>query len=144
MSSRRPIGPAFLAAVFVLVCGAAGVLGDCYPLHVGFMWPMHQPVYYPYESIIETEAAQRSTFSVIDVHNQRFRPCTTWPRAAVPAGLGLPHLGVQLPPSVNGDGNVNAAEYAAFEWRAVDDMNCDAMPDFGDINAFVALLTGGG
>jgi len=90
VSSRRPIGPAFLAAVFVLVCGVAGVLGDYYPIHVGFMSHMHQPVYYPYESIIETEAAQRFSFSVIDVHNQRFRPCTTWPRAAVPAGLGLP------------------------------------------------------
>jgi len=30
--------------VFVLVCGAAGVLGDYYPLHVGFMSHMHQPV----------------------------------------------------------------------------------------------------
>jgi hypothetical protein len=95
MGSRKPVWQALLAAG-VLVCGAPRGLTDYYPIHVGFMWHMHQPIYYPYESIIETEAAQRFSFSVIDVHNQRFGPYTTWPRDAVDAGLDLPHLGAQV------------------------------------------------
>src|SRR5207245_5244316 len=46
--------------------------------------------------IIQTEAAWHYSFSVIDVHNQRFGPYTTWPRDAIQAGLGLANLGAQV------------------------------------------------
>ena len=95
MNSQQPAWRTILAAWLVLACGGAA-LADYYPIHVGFLWHMHQPIYYPYESIIDTDAAQRFSFSVIDVHNQRFGPYTTWPRDAVQAGLGLAHLGAQV------------------------------------------------
>ncbi|MCK4341558.1 MAG: hypothetical protein KAY37_07545 [Phycisphaerae bacterium] len=65
-------------------------------IHVGFLWHMHQPIYYPYESLIDTDYYNRFSFSVVDVHNQRFGPYTTWPYDAVQAGSGQPHLGAQV------------------------------------------------
>ncbi len=82
------------------------------PIHVGYVWHMHQPIYYPYESLIETDANQRFSFSVIDVHNQRFGPYTTWPRDAVQAGLALPHLGAQVSFSGSLIENLNNLEAA--------------------------------
>ena len=66
------------------------------PIHVGFLWHMHQPIYYPCETVTQTDAAGHFSFSVIDVHNQRFGPYTSWPKDAIQAGLGLPHLGAQV------------------------------------------------
>ncbi len=66
------------------------------PIHIGFLWHMHQPIYYPYESLIETDAQGRFSFSVVNVHNQRFGPYTTWPFDAITVGSGLPHLGAQV------------------------------------------------
>lgn len=66
------------------------------PIHIAFLWHMHQPIYYPYETPVQTDAAGRFSFSVVDVHNQRFGPYTTWPRDAIQAGLSLPHLGAHV------------------------------------------------
>jgi len=66
------------------------------PIQVGFLWHMHQPIYYPYETPVQVDAAGRFSFSVVDVHNQRFGPYTTWPKDAVTIGSGLAHLGAQV------------------------------------------------
>lgn len=79
-----------------LAAGSGAAVGQTAPIHVGFLWHMHQPIYYPYETVVQTEAAGHFSFSVIDVHNQRFGPYTTWPKDAVSAGLGLAHLGAQV------------------------------------------------
>jgi hypothetical protein len=65
-------------------------------MQVGFLWHMHQPTYYPGENIIQTEAAHHFSYSIVDIHNQRFGPYTTWPRDAIQAGLNLPNLGAQV------------------------------------------------
>ena len=46
-----------------------------------------------------------------------------------------------MPASVNGDGNVDAAEYVAFQLHLVGDINCDGTVGFGDINPFVLALS---
>ncbi|MFN4111830.1 MAG: hypothetical protein ACK4G1_06100, partial [Ignavibacteria bacterium] len=68
------------------------------PIYIAFLWHMHQPIYWPYESIIQTEQNNRYPFSVIDIHNQRFGPYTFWPRNAVQKGINanLPHFGAQV------------------------------------------------
>ena len=81
------------AAITILGC-AVHAPGE--PIQIGFLWHMHQPIYYPYETIMQTEAAGHFSFSVVDVHNQRFGPYTTWPLDAVNAGLGLPYLGASV------------------------------------------------
>lgn len=88
---------AFVIIIASLVSGAAtGPALAAEPIHVGFLWHMHQPIYYPYESIIQTQNAARFSFNVVDVHIQRFGPYTDWPRDAINAGIGLSHLGAQI------------------------------------------------
>lgn len=68
------------------------------PIYIAFLWHMHQPIYWPYESIIQTEQNNRYPFSVIDIHNQRFGPYTSWPKNAIQKGINanLPHFGAQV------------------------------------------------
>lgn len=81
-------------------------------MQVGFLWHMHQPIYYPGENIIQTDQNQRYSFSVVDVHNQRFGPYTTWPRDAIQSGLSLPNLGAQVSFSGSLMENLNALQAA--------------------------------
>jgi len=59
---------------------------------------MHQPVYFPYESVQQTDSNGRFNFSVAGVHYERTGPYTSWPKNAVQQGAdrGLPHAGVQV------------------------------------------------
>src|SRR5690606_15705061 len=66
------------------------------PIQVSFLWHMHQPVYYPYESPIATDALNRFSFSIVDVHNQRLGPYRAWPADAINAATSLPHAGAQV------------------------------------------------
>lgn len=68
------------------------------PIYIAFLWHMHQPIYWPYESIVETENNNYYDYSVIDIHNQRWGPYTTWLKNAVQMGIdaGLEHLGTQV------------------------------------------------
>jgi hypothetical protein len=68
------------------------------PIYVAFLWHMHQPIYWPYESILQTEAAGRYGYSVVDIHDQRVGPYTSWPKDAVDKGIaaGMGHFGAQV------------------------------------------------
>ena len=82
------------------------------PINIGFLWHMHQPIYFPGETINQTDAAGHFSFSLADVHNQRFGPYTSWPKDAIQAGLGLPHLGAQVSFSGSLIQNLNNLEAA--------------------------------
>lgn len=84
------------------------------PIYIAFLWHMHQPIYWPYESIIQTEQNNRYPFSVIDIHNQRYGPYTSWPRNAVQKGINanLPHFGAQVSFSGSLIENLNNLEQA--------------------------------
>jgi hypothetical protein len=94
------------------------------PIRVGFLWHMHQPIYYPYESPVATDSAGRFSFSVVDVHNQRFGPYTWWPFDAVNAGTHLAHLGAQVSFTGSLIENLNSLESAGVNggmwnnWKA--------------------------
>ncbi len=64
--------------------------------HVGFLWHMHQPIYYPYETVQQTVAANRFSFSLFDVFNSRSGPYTTWPNDAVQKLAGMAHGGASV------------------------------------------------
>lgn len=67
------------------------------PVHVTYLWHMHQPVYYPYESVNATDGANRFNFSVAATHNDRTGNYTSWPKDAVQQGAdkGMAHAGAQ-------------------------------------------------
>ena len=94
-SAARGARRATWLAALAALAGGAWASGQ-EKLQIGFLWHMHQPIYYPGESVTQTQQAGRYSFSLYDVHNQRVGPYTTWPRNAVQAGLGLPNLGTQV------------------------------------------------
>ncbi len=87
-----------LLLVAALLAPAAAPAEDPPKIHIAFLWHMHQPIYQPGETVVETDANGRYPFSVIDVHLTRTGPYTTWPGDAVASGVaaGLPHLGAQV------------------------------------------------
>jgi hypothetical protein len=91
-------GGAFCAAFCLLLIALTGRAVAQNPIHVTYLWHMHQPVYYPYESVNATDTAGRFNFSVRGVHDARTGSYGPWPRAAVQQGAdrGLPHAGVQV------------------------------------------------
>ncbi|MGA9116820.1 MAG: hypothetical protein WB626_08600 [Bacteroidota bacterium] len=103
------------------------------PIYIAFLWHMHQPIYWPYESLIQTDQNGRYSYSVVDIHNQRWGPYTSWPRTAVQSGInaGLPHFGAQVSFSGSLIENLNALEAAGngnfqnwkSHWNAVRTQN---------------------
>lgn len=66
------------------------------PIEIGFLWHMHQPIYFPGENITQSQNAGRYSFSIYDVHNQRKGPYTDWPRNAIINGQDRPNLGASV------------------------------------------------
>lgn len=68
------------------------------PIYIAFLWHMHQPLYWPGETILETQSANYYPYSVFDIHNQRTGPYTNWPKIAVQKGIdaNLPHAGASV------------------------------------------------
>jgi hypothetical protein len=90
--------------------GEAVAGGGSAPIQIGFLWHMHQPIYVPYLDPMSADSF--FSFSVPDVHNQRFGPYTSWPRNAIEAGDHLPYLGAQVSFSGSLIENLNALESA--------------------------------
>ncbi len=66
------------------------------PIQIAFLWHMHQPVYWPGETVNQTINANRYPFSVQQIFSDRTGPYTDWPKNAVQKGLSLPHFGAQV------------------------------------------------
>ncbi|MEM8782304.1 MAG: hypothetical protein AAGE65_05540 [Planctomycetota bacterium] len=99
-----------LAAAGFAVSGGPAVAQA--PIEIGFLWHMHQPTYRPGETILQTDASGVFSFSITDVHNQRFGPYNPWPRDAVGKGLHLPNQGAQVSFSGSLIENLNDLEAA--------------------------------
>ncbi|MCF8305444.1 MAG: T9SS type A sorting domain-containing protein [Ignavibacteriales bacterium] len=84
------------------------------PIYIAFLWHMHQPIYWPYENLVQTDLLNRFPFSVVDIHNQRLGPYNSWPKDAVQKGIdaNLPHLGAQVSFSGSLVENLNNLEQA--------------------------------
>ncbi len=82
------------------------------PIYISFLWHMHQPIYWPGESVVQTDANARYSYSVTDIHNQRIGPYTSWPKDAVQKGIAdaMPNFGAQVSFSGSLMENLNALE----------------------------------
>lgn len=86
-----------LLAVLWVGCGT--LWAGATPMHVTYLWHMHQPIYYPYESPGQIDAAGRFNFSVQGVWDgDRIGAYTSWPRDAVQSASdkGHAHGGAQM------------------------------------------------
>ncbi len=84
-----------MAALIVLGCSSFATE----PFHVTYLWHMHQPIYYPYESPQTIDSNGRFNFSVQGVwDSDRVGAYQTWPRDAVQAAAdkGIAHGGAQM------------------------------------------------
>jgi hypothetical protein len=68
------------------------------PIYIAFLWHLHQPIYWPGENVMETQAAGHYGFSVLTVHLDRTGPYTAWPMDAVSQAMdaGLGSCGAQV------------------------------------------------
>ena len=91
------------------------------PIYISFLWHMHQPIYWPYESIVDTEARGVYGFSLYTVHDDRVGPYTDWPIDAVETGMGA-------------SGNVGDHFGAQVSFSGSLMENLDNLKDDGDLN----------
>jgi len=82
------------------------------PIQIAFLWHMHQPIYWPYESIMQTENRGAYSYSVVAIHQSRTGPYTSWPKDAVAKGASLPNFGAQVSFSGSLIENLNNLESA--------------------------------
>ncbi len=80
------------------------------PVYIAFLWHMHQPIYFPYESAVQTDANKRYSYSIAEIHQSRTGPYTSWPKNAVAKGLDLPNFGAQVSFSGSLIENLNSFE----------------------------------
>ena len=68
------------------------------PIYIAFLWHMHQPIYWPGESVNQTINQNRYPFAVQTIFTDRTGPYTDWPKNAVQKGIsaGLPNFGAQV------------------------------------------------
>lgn len=115
-----------LTAVLGLIATVAVYAQGATPrprIYIAFHWHMHQPIYYPYESVVATNNANRFSFSLNHVHTSRSGPYTTWPRDAVMRGVnaGFGNFGAQVSFSgslIENLENLAAAGVGFQNWKA--------------------------
>lgn len=92
-------------------------------IYIAFLWHMHQPIYYPYQSVVQTQQSGHYSFSLYDVHLSRTGPYTSWPKTAVQKGMNanMGHFGAQVSFSGSLIENLNALENAGVgfsNWKS--------------------------
>lgn len=89
------------------------------PIYIAFLWHMHQPIYYPYESVVTTHQNNRYPFNLWDIFTQRYGPYTNWPKDAVQMGINanLPNFGAQVSFSGSLIENLNNWEQAGYGFQ---------------------------
>ena len=87
------------------------------PIHVTYLWHMHQPIYYPYELVNQTDTSGRFNFSVRGVHDARTGAYGEWPKNAVQqaADKNIANGGVQV--SFSGSLMENMDGLYGIGWR---------------------------
>ena len=111
---RKPLFLLFAVFLTVSFSPSEGRRAADPPIYIAFLWHMHQPIYWPYETVVQTDQNQRYDYSVTDIHDQRTGPYTSWPKEAVQKGIdaGFAHFGAQVSVSGSLIENLNDLEAA--------------------------------
>ncbi|HPD66661.1 MAG TPA: T9SS type A sorting domain-containing protein [Ignavibacteriales bacterium] len=84
--------------IFFIFCAILVFAQQKPPIYIAFHWHMHQPIYWPYETVWQTQQRGAYSYNVVDIFNQRTGPYTSWPKDAVYKGIdnGLGNFGAQV------------------------------------------------
>lgn len=106
----------FLLVFLVTEAQAQDTENNNPPIYIAFHWHMHQPIYWPYESVVQTENRGAYSFSLQEVHTSRTGPYTNWPANAVQLGINanMPNFGAQVSFSGSLIENLEAARQAGW------------------------------
>ena len=92
---KKAVAGIWVAGVVLLgACAASAV-----PIHVTHLWHMHQPIYFPYESVRNTDSNSRYNFNVEGSvwDGDRYNCYRNWPKDAVEKAVGKQeHGGSQM------------------------------------------------
>ncbi len=89
----------FTKAFFLLFCFTI-IFGQTQnpPIYIAFHWHMHQPIYWPYETVVQTAERGAYSYNLYDIFNSRTGPYTSWPKDAVLKGINqnMGNFGAQV------------------------------------------------
>jgi len=87
-----------LWAIWQLVPNSAQAQTTRPPIYISFLWHMHQPIYFPGETVNQTASANHYSYNLFDIFNSRTGAYTNWPKDAVQRGANsnLPNFGAQV------------------------------------------------
>jgi hypothetical protein len=103
--------------IFLFLCMAVPVLAQN-PIHVTYLWHMHQPNYYPYNTVDDIDSWGLFNFNIrSQVFDPRMGPYGEWVKNAVQAAhdRNMPHAGVQV--SMSGSLMENLDGLYGHGWR---------------------------
>lgn len=80
------------------------------PIYIAFQWHLHQPIYQPGQSVVESQNSGTFSYNLYDIFNSRSGPYTSWPSNAVNKMLSMSNAGVQVSLSGSLIENLNVME----------------------------------
>lgn len=101
----KKIFTVFLFVACVLVAYSANP-----PIYIAFHWHMHQPIYQPGESVVQSQNSNVFSYDLYEIFNSRSGPYTSWPANAVNKMLSMPNAGAQVSFSGSLIENLNVME----------------------------------
>ena len=106
--------------LYILVALSASATAQKPPIYIAFQWHMHQPVYWPGETVKQTIDANRMSYNLLEVFTSRTGPYTNYAPGAANKLTSFDHAGAQV--SFSGslieDLNVLEANGMAFaNWK---------------------------
>ncbi len=86
----------FLLAA-ITVCSSLLARSNSVAINIAFHWHMHQPIYYPGESVVDSIINNRID-GLLDIFTSRTGPYTSWPVDAIQTAQNgdLSHCGAQI------------------------------------------------
>ncbi len=96
-----------------LLCIGSSIGAANPPIYIAFQWHLHQPIYQPGQSVVESQNSNTFSYNLYDIFNTRSGPYTSWPSNAVNKMSSMSNAGAQVSFSGSLVENLNAMEASA-------------------------------
>ena len=96
--------------IVFLICLGSSIGATNPPVYIAFQWHMHQPIYQPGQSVVESQNSGTFSYNLYDIFNTRSGPYTSWPGNAVNKMVSMSHAGAQVSFSGSLTENLNVME----------------------------------